>query len=124
MQAAWIESYGSLYTEFWKDEGIASVRNLIANDVAYASIEPILEARLKTESNTLDAKENETIEQIDRFCAMLIRIKMQPLTKKQRELWNETYRDAWIARVKKRKALRTYMETHWPGLRPLLSDKT
>jgi len=125
VQAAWIESYRLLYAEFWKDEGIAAVRNLIANDVAYALIEPILEERLKTDSNKLSAEENEMIELIDRFCALLIRIKFfesRRLSKTQRALWNETYRDYWIARVKTRKALRAYMDRFWPGLRSVLRE--
>jgi len=48
IEAEWIESYRLLYAEFWKDEDIASVRNFITNDVAYADIKPILEKRLST----------------------------------------------------------------------------
>ena len=125
VQAAWIESYRLLYAEFWKDEGIAKVRNLISNDIAYAAVEPILEKRLKTDSNQLGNDENEMIELVDKFCALLIRIKFfesQWLTPTQRALWNETYRDYWITRVKKRKALRDYIDRFWPGLRPLLRE--
>ena len=43
--------------------------------------------------------------------------------KPQRDLWNETYRDPWIERVKTRTALRNYMTKYWPGLRSLLKDE-
>jgi len=124
LDAAWIESYRLLYAEFWKDKDIASVRNFITNDVAYTEIEPILDKRLSTDSNTLDHEENEKIELIDKFCALLIRVKLSEsgLKKPQRDLWNETYRDPWIERVKTRTALRNYMTKYWPGLRSLLKD--
>jgi|NGEPerStandDraft_6_1074524.scaffolds.fasta_scaffold222176_1 hypothetical protein len=124
LDAAWIESYRLLYAEFWKDEDIAAVRNFITNDLAYAEIEPILDKRLSTDSNTLDHEDNKKIEQIDKFCALLIRVKLSErrLKKPQRDLWNETYRDPWIAPAKKRAALRNYMIRFWPGLRSLLGD--
>jgi hypothetical protein len=125
VHAAWIESYRLLYAEFWKDKDIAIVRNLIANDVAYAAVEPILEERLKTDSNQLSVEENEMIELIDRFCALLVRIKFfegRGLSKTQQALWNETYRDYWIVHVKTRIALRKYMDRFWPGLQSLLRE--
>jgi hypothetical protein len=127
MEAEWIDNYRSLYAEFWKDKDITSVRNFITNDVAYSDIKPILEKRLTADTNTLDREENKKIELIDKFCALLIRVKLsessQRLKKPQLDLWNETYRDPWIARVKTRPALQNYMNKYWPGLRSLLKDQ-
>ncbi len=125
VQTAWIDSYRLLYAEFWKDEGIATVRNLITNDVEYTEAEKILRNRLDTKSNNLSVDQNKVIESIDRFCALLIRIKFFEslrLTRKQRALWNETYRDFWIAQIRKREALRNYMYEYWPGLRSILTE--
>lgn len=125
IQSAWIESYRLLYAEFWKDEKIAMVRHMITDDVTYTATEPILLARLKTDSNQLSEQDNQTLELIDRFCALLIRIRFfenQQVTKKQRELWNETYRNTWIAVIRRRRALASYIYRFWPSLRQVLTE--
>jgi hypothetical protein len=119
MEAEWIDSYRSLYAEFWKDKDIASVRGFITNDIAYADIKLILEKRLASDSNTLDREENKQIELIDKFCALLIRVKLSESSQRLKK----PHRDPWIARVKTRPALRNYMNQYWPGLRSLLKDE-
>jgi len=119
MQATWIDSYRALYAEFWKEDNNAIVRNFITSDIAYAGVERILIKRLKSDNNDLSDSENEVLERIDKFCALLVRIQffesLKP-TRKQRDLWNKTYGDFWIIKIRKREALREYIVKFWPGV--------
>jgi hypothetical protein len=119
MQVTWIDSYRTLYAEFWKEENNAIVRNLITSDIAYAGIERVLIKRLKSDNNDLSDSENEVLERIDKFCALLVRIQffesLKP-SQKQRDLWNKTYGDFWIIKIRKREALRDYIVKFWPGV--------
>jgi hypothetical protein len=120
MQNAWIDTYRVLHAEFWKDDNIAIVRNWITSEVAYVEVEKILSERLKSEENHLNSSENQTLEKIDKFCALLIRIQFfenSRMTKTQRDLWNKTYGNYWLRKIQQRKALRNYISAYWPSIR-------
>lgn len=119
MYVTWIDGYRTLYAEFWKDEKIAKVRHWITSDIEYENIQKILIERMQSENNTLDNEQNIILDYIDQFCATLVRIEFFDRTlmsKRQRDLWNKTYGDFWITKIKQRDALRRYMEKYWPGL--------
>src|SRR5262249_29813095 len=112
--------YRAMYTEFWKDEDNASVRNWVTNDVEYERVRDILERRLKSTNNTLSIEDNKVLERIDRFCAFLIRVQYfekPAMTRKERRLWDRAYSDYWMGRIRARKELWAYIEEYWYGVK-------
>lgn len=119
MYMTWLDGFRALYAEFWQNRNIARVRSWISSDVEYAELEKILLERLKSKRNLLNAEANKTLEQIDQFCALLVRIEFFDrtiMTRQQRDLWQRTYGDFWGKKINEREALRQYMEEYWPGV--------
>jgi hypothetical protein len=124
-QAERRDSYREMYTEFWKDDDNTVVRNWITNDVEYEPVKDVLKRRKESgKNNTLSAEHNKFLERIDRFCAFLIRVQYFEapiMSLAQRRLWNRTFSDFWIHRIRARTELADYINTYWDGitLKPL-----
>lgn len=119
LNRVWLDSFRQLYNEFWKDEQIAIMRNIIVSDVEYKKVEQVILERLKNERNLFSFEENKIIECVDRFCAFLMKVDFfdrEYMTPKQRELCNKTYGNYWVRKVKDREALYRYKSKFWPTL--------
>ena len=98
LYVAWLDGFRTLYEEFWQNEKIVRVRNWISSDIEYAELEKVLSERLKDKQNSLSPEDNEKLECIDQFCALLVRIEFFDgtiMTKKQRDLWHIVYENFW-----------------------------
>ena len=115
----WIDSFHDLYSEFWKDEKIAKVRMWIVSDKEYAKIVGVLEDRLRTENNVFGPDENEVLESIDQFCALLTKLQhfsSLEVSRRHVDPWKDVYAHFWIEKIKERKALVRYMDRFWRRL--------
>src|ERR1700679_3825343 len=103
--AAWLDRYRVLYGEFWKEERIAKIRAWISSDLEYAKLAPILSKRLQSARNEFDATTNNTLEELDYFCSILLRIEFfdrNRMTREQKALWYETFEKYWLAKIRER----------------------
>jgi len=121
-----VNSFRALYREFWGEPTNAEVRRWIISAVEYeSSLLPVLTERNKDPSssgNRLDARNNETLDKLDRFLASLVRIRsfsLSPeytyISKAQQPLWTKILnREFWIHFIyKNREELWTYLYRHW-----------
>lgn len=119
-ETSWVESFRVLYGEFWKDDEITQVRRWITNSLEYEILEETLKIRMKNDDgNYLSEEDNNTLENLDRFCSVMMRIKyfgQMKMTKRQRELYRETYESFWRKKINERVLLRDYINRYWPGL--------
>lgn len=116
-----VKTFHILYAEIWKDPDISYVRRSIYNDEEYKEIDLLLQKRNQVEYNNLTRQENNTIEKVDRFCSILIRVKSfsenEEMSERQRVLWKKLLEDFWLAKIKARRpAFYTYIINHWPEL--------
>jgi hypothetical protein len=129
MYGPWIESFRTLYAEFWQNERIAKVRGFIVSDIDYETIRSVLVERLAMPKlhNSLTADKNAILEEIDNLCALLGRVEIvrtNALTRKQRLLWEATYGRFWIDKISYREELCEYIEIYWkPILGPLVAKR-
>jgi len=118
--AAWIERYRVLYSEFWKESTIAEVRGWITSEIEYKDIQKILKERLGSgDKNYLQPDQNKKLEKIDQFCSLLVRIEYfyrATMTRRQRKLWKVTFGNYWVKKVVEREELRQYIEKYWPNM--------
>jgi hypothetical protein len=63
----WLQSFRTLYAEFWNDDKMALCRKWIVSEQEYKRIGPLLERRLITTSNEMTSEENDDLECIDRL---------------------------------------------------------
>jgi hypothetical protein len=115
-----VKSFRTLYEQFWQNPDIVIVRSWVASDALYAKqLEPILSQRLEDmehKKNSLDDKQYEVTEKIDKFCALLVRMHFfneTNMSDDERELWNDIYGTFWFNKVKEREKLRAYINALW-----------
>jgi hypothetical protein len=72
--ANWLDTFRKLYEEFWKSDEMARMRKYLASDDEYANLEAILIERVADTRNKLNSEQNDKLELVDRFCALMIRI--------------------------------------------------
>jgi hypothetical protein len=127
VQTAWIETFRTLYGEFWKDDEITQVRRWITNDEEYKDIKSMLDKRMEGgDNNSMSIEENDKIEKIDRFCSIMMRVKyfgQMEMTDHQRNLYNDTYKNFWVIKISQRSELRKYIDKFWKGLSPWLNSR-
>ncbi len=133
--AAWAEQFREIHVDFWNNEDYATVRTWIICDEEYTKIAPILRMRVNGQSPT--ATEAVAIEKIDRFCAIMLRVKqvnaaapklddLTPELKKLIEWEKKSYYKWWFgsmledAKTQKPKDERRefwqYIKTFWDQL--------
>ena len=128
--ADWQKNFRDTYIQFWKDADLATVRGWISNDNLYEEIEPVLVTRLQSTRNTLSQEDNEKLEMIDRFCAVIASIDVlgaYSLSPMQNTLYQRVYGTFWPDAIQERKALKEYVERYWfdhPIIRPLPEERT
>jgi hypothetical protein len=123
-QHQWDESFRSIYGAFWNDEKIfPKIRTYIVSDHLYEKhLKPTLEDRIRTGKldNNLNETQNNLLDEIDRFCAILVRARSfgrWPISRRRRQLWKKLlYTDMWTTR--NRDALKKYIEMQWEELVP------
>ncbi len=114
----WLDTFRKLYEEYWKSDEMARMRKYLASEDEYAKLEAILIKRLADATNKLDTHENDILELVDRFCALMIRILSfgEVSTKpRQKSLYNPLF-NYWIVTIKKRRQLMLYLENCWEPL--------
>jgi hypothetical protein len=118
----WLGSFRGIYGEFWGDDHVAYARSIIVSSTCYNEIlRPILNKRNNNEENFLTLEENDILDKIDRFCAIMVRVTSFSSTLKKPdefELWEKLFYDFWINKVEPREGLRTYIQNHWKELKP------
>ncbi|MCR6734315.1 MAG: hypothetical protein NVV83_09610 [Afipia sp.] len=100
----WLEGFQSLYKSFWDDDEIARTRKFLVNDVTYITLRDVLKKRLASTNNNLTPEENDELEKIDRFCALMVRISFfanLSRNKEHRNLYRATF-SFWIDKLKQR----------------------
>jgi hypothetical protein len=127
-ESDWQDSFRKLHEKFWStDRDFKIVRRWIACDAAYARVKPILAKRVADEP--LEPKEYGAVEKIDRFCAIMLRVKqVNAAAPKLDDLtaWEmKSYFDWWFGRMQKeysqkpekeRKEFWRYVQLHWDRL--------
>lgn len=118
----WLVSFRALYAEFWGDKHVAEARAIIVSTTCYNEIlRPILNKRNASDDNLLDMPENEVIDKIDRFCAIMVRITSFSSTLREPdefELWEKLFYDFWKNKVQPCAELKRYIDDHWKELKP------
>lgn len=115
----WVESFRQIYAEFWKDPEISKVRRWITSDDEYTVLRDVLRERLKNEANTLSAQENEVIESLDKFLALILRVisfNKGKMNRDQRELWSALYENFWVRKIYSRPEIKEYVQKYWTYL--------
>jgi hypothetical protein len=113
----WYENFSALYSEFWSDSDLVTVRTWIACSEAYSKIEPIIQKKLI--DNEVRESEYQVLEKIDKFCSITIRIlHITPATRnpKYREMVRRLYLSYWIEKLREREYLHQYIERFWTTL--------
>ena len=92
VDAQWVDGFRQIYAEFWKDDTISEVRRWIVSNSEYESLRVVLVERAKTIENNLDTESNKILEKIDKFCALMLRVKSfehRAMSDHQRQLFKE-----------------------------------
>ena len=117
---AWLTTFGNLFEKFWYDPDVSSIRKCVSNDQAYSTILPALARRnaMPVDSNTLDVKENELIDQVDKFCFAILRIMYfsKLATETGLESSQTTFNEYWMRKIRKREELAQYMRRFWTDI--------
>jgi hypothetical protein len=115
------DTFRALYAQFWQNASVAKIRRCVVNDQEYATIAPVLSRRNAEypESNNLCKSDNDVLEEIDQFCATLVRIRSyadhERMTPRQLDVWNKVLGNFWLERIKtERDEFHTYIKNHWP----------
>ena len=68
-------------------------------------------------------EDHEILEQFDRFCALMVRVKAFSnikLKDSEKELWGKLLEgDFWISRINQREEMKLYVKNHWNELNSL-----
>jgi hypothetical protein len=123
-----VNSFRALYQAFWTPDDIAYARKWIISEDEYANVlKPVLENRNLSEFNQLDEAQNAKLEILDKFLAVLVRIKsfsvsgeLDYIPEAQRTLWRKVIHGSfWVAYAyKHRPELWYYIYEHWDELLP------
>ena len=123
-----VDSFRALYDAFWTPPDVAFVRRCIISSDEYGKVlQPVLEIRNRTEFNELCSAQNETLERLDKFLSVLVRIKSFSVSKEwdyiireQRKLLRKVIHGAfWVKYAyNRRPELWLYIFDHWPELLP------
>jgi hypothetical protein len=71
-----VNAFRSIYDEFWTEDDIAEVRCWLVSEVEYnENLRGILADRCKSEINRLKHEHNHKLDKLDRFLAVLVRIR-------------------------------------------------
>jgi len=79
-------------------------------------VKAVLDERLKLENNNLSATENQIIESLDKFCALLSRVvsfNKARLRKEESDLWHSLYEEYWIRKLYSRPEIEIYVRKYW-----------
>lgn len=118
----WVSTFRALYAEFWNDKKMGVVRKYLSSEEEYGKLDVILTKRLAVAENLLSSEENDILEILDRFCAMMVRIlyfgrrKMRP---HQAKLYDAVF-GYWKESIKKRKNVKAYIKKYWTSLDSLI----
>jgi hypothetical protein len=122
-EEAWYKEFRELHREFWSDdESLRFSRRCISNDLAYDELRAVLEKRLdQGDKCRLSEAEYKMLDDIDRFCSVLVRVKdINPgrLTEAQQRLWDRAYYVYWFNRIEsgRRPELQRYINLVWPDV--------
>ena len=117
----WLESFRSVYAEFWNNRQSAQARLWIASDEAYKDLETVLMERLASTDNLLDTgdenfEKNRKLETLDFFLSVCVRVNSlgQNTPAKHKGLWRRVFHDFWFRKMAERTALKEYAERYWP----------
>jgi hypothetical protein len=135
-----VNSFRSLYEAFWKSDDISDARKWIISADEYAKIlKPVLENRNRQPLNQLDKDkfgwplnqldkyQNDVLETLDKFLAVLVRIKsfsisgeLDYIPEAQQILWGKViHASFWIDfAYNHRLELWVYLHRHWDELIP------
>lgn len=119
LEMQWVEAFRHIYSEFWKDESIANARRRIDNDHEFAPLQKTISRLLSDGNVDMDSKDYELLEDLDKFCALLLRaafFNKRRMTSVQRELWTAMFESYWVNRLYERPELKIYVERYWPSL--------
>ena len=112
----------ALHHQFWQDEDVVKIRRCVVNDVEYNEyLKPVLARRNalpRGTPNTLSREDNDVLEEVDRYCGTMLRIKSfiqdYALTPTESELWRTLLWSHWREKIKSDRAeLRDYIAAHW-----------
>jgi hypothetical protein len=115
----WVDGFRAIYAEFWKDDVISQVRRWITSDKEYETLKKVLDLRLCGERNNLTPQENETIEKLDRFLALIMRVESFDKGRwhaDQKELWDSLFERFWIKLLFSRPEVCQYIFKYWHAL--------
>lgn len=111
MQEPWLVTFRELHKEFWNDGEMARVRSWLCCDEAYHNeLQPVLMKRL---SGQVSAVEYATLEALDRFCALMLRVvHMQTATmsSQQKHIFKMLNYSWWLHRVRHRIEVSQYIK--------------
>jgi hypothetical protein len=116
--ATWLDTFRKLYKEFWKSDEMAKMRKYLASEEEYAKLEAILTKRLASQLNTVSSEDNDVLDLVDRFCALMIRILSfgeVSTAPRQRALYQPVF-NYWVTTILGRKQLMAYIERYWSPL--------
>lgn len=114
----WGTVFRALYAEYWNSDDMAKMRKCIASEEEYAQLEVILRKRLSSVTNLMSSDENDVLEKVDKFCALMIRIISfgeRDMDRQQRDLYDPLF-TYWTDAVIKRDALMKYIALYWESL--------
>ena len=126
IEAAWIDSLRKLHAEFWNDDEMAKVRKWLSSESEYKKLEDILLRRLSADENNMSSEENDRLEDIDRFCALMSRIGYfgrRSHTWEQAQHYKFTLAH-WLVKMKSRKALIDYAARFWTPLYEIVEQES
>ena len=116
---SWLDSFHDLHKEFW-DENNVTVRSWIISERSYiATFQPVLSDRLKSKENSLSTQANKILDDLDRFCSLLLRMELLNeigMNSAQRKLWESIHGEYWINQINERQQLREYISKYWPQI--------
>ncbi|MDQ0465571.1 hypothetical protein QO010_003360 [Caulobacter ginsengisoli] len=114
--ADWEERLRATYRSFWVDEKLVEVRYWIVSDTGYAEIRPILQRRLETVENVLGQKDNQKLDLLDRFFAIIFSTDLMGasnLSDEQDVRIRRLYGYYWVIIERSRPELLEYANRFW-----------
>lgn len=116
-QEAWSVIFRELHRDFWDDKTIEKVRRWLCSDEAYANeLLPVLRNR---ESGTASAAEYPTIEALDHYCALMLRlvtVNQKQFSPEQEQVFKTLGYDWWLYKLHQKEEVRDYIHRHWTFL--------
>jgi hypothetical protein len=119
LKMQWAESFRQIYSDFWKDENVAKARRRIDNALEFDALREVIAKSLLDDKIGLDPYEYEILEDLDGFCAILLRAALLgegKMTSAQREQWTAMFGSYWVNRLYERPELKDYVNRYWPYL--------